>query len=167
MILSPLDLSQKIWNRIVKAWQSVGIKGIASTIWSFFWMGFAGLSYGGRIATCLATWFAPPYKKRRPLARYNSKGYIAPSATIYHPNLQLGANVFIGDRTTIFQDRDGGKVILGDRVHLYGDTYIQTGDAGTVVIGSDTHIQPRCQFSGYKSAIKIGFIIFEYGIVMY
>ena len=55
-----------------------------------------------------------------------------------------------------FQDRDGGKVILGDRVHLYGDTYIQTGDASTVVIGSDTHIQPRCQFSGYKSAIKIG-----------
>ena len=64
--------------------------------------------------------------------------------------------IFIGDRTTIFQDRDGGEVVLGDRVHLYGDTYIQTGDAGTVTIGSDSHIQPRCQFSGYKAPIKIG-----------
>ena len=47
-------------------------------------------------------------------------------------------------------------MVLGDRVHLYGDTYIQTGDAGTVAIGSDTHIQFRCQLSAYKAPIKIG-----------
>ena len=45
---------------------------------------------------------------------------------------------------------------LEDRVHLYGDTYIQTGDGGSVRIGRDTHIQPNCQFSGYKAAIEIG-----------
>jgi len=42
------------------------------------------------------------------LARYNSKGYIAPSA-IHHPHLQLG-NVFIDDRVVIFQDNNGGPV---------------------------------------------------------
>jgi len=148
--------SQDIWIRFWKTWKSAGIQGIASTIWSFFWMQFAGLGYFGGIATWVATWFAPPYKERRRLARYNSKGYIAPSATIHHPHLQLGANIFIGDRVVIYQDKNGGSVELGERVHLHNDTCIQTGDGGSIKIGSDTHIQPRCQFSAYKAAIVIG-----------
>ncbi len=148
--------SQDIWTRFRKLWQSAGIQGITSTIWSFFWMRFAGLGYFGRIATWFATWFAPPYKERRRLARYNSKGYVAPSATMHHLNLQLGANSFIGDRVVIFQEKDGGPVELGERVHLHNDTCIQTGDGGSLKIGSDTHIQPRCQFSAYKAAIQIG-----------
>ena len=156
MISPSLASSQQIWNRLGKAWQSVGIKGITSTIWSFFWMGFAGLRYGGRIATWLATWFAPPYKKRRFLARYNSQGYIAPSATIHHGNLQLGANIFIGDRVKIIQDSDGGAVHLADRVHLHDDIVIQTGNGGSLKIGRDTHIQPRCQFAAYETPIQIG-----------
>lgn len=119
-------------------------------------MQFAGLGYFGSMATWLATWFAPPYKERRYLARYNSKGYIAPSATIYHRELQLGANVFIGDRVTIFQNQNGSHVKLADGVRLYNDICIETGDGGTLQIGSDTCIQPRCQFSAYKAPIQIG-----------
>lgn len=152
-----LGSSQGIWTRFWELWQSAGVWGVASTIWSLFWMRFAGLGYFGRIATCLATWFAPPYKERRRLARYNSQGYIAPSATIHHANLQIGKNVFVGDRVVIFQDRNGGSVALADRVHLYSDTCIQTGDGGSLKIGSDTHIQPRCQFSAYKAPIQIGY----------
>jgi acetyltransferase-like isoleucine patch superfamily enzyme len=148
--------SKDIWTRFCQTWQSAGVGGIASTIWSRFWMSFAGLSYFGRIATWLATWFAPPYKERRRLARYNLKGYVAPSATIHHPNLHLGTNVFLGDRVVIFQDKDGGPVELAERVHLHNDTCIQTGEGGSLKIGSDTHIQPRCQFSAYKAAIVIG-----------
>jgi acetyltransferase-like isoleucine patch superfamily enzyme/putative methionine-R-sulfoxide reductase with GAF domain len=147
---------QYIWNWFLNTWQSNGLRGVTSTFWGLFWMRFAGLSYLGRIATCLATWFAPPYYERRRLARYNPKGYIAPSATIHHGDLQLGANVFIGDRVMIFQDTDGGPVELADRVHLYNETYIQTGYGGSLKIGSDTHVQPRCQFSAYKAAIQIG-----------
>lgn len=148
--------SENIWTRFWKTWQSAGVRGVTSTIWSLFWMRFAGLGYFGRIATHLATWFAPPYKERRRLARYNSRGYVAPSATIHHPNLQLCANVFIGDRVVIFQDTNGGVVELAERVHLHHDTCIQTGDGGSLKIGSDTHIQPRCQFSAYKAPIHIG-----------
>ncbi|MDJ0569293.1 MAG: acyltransferase [Pleurocapsa sp. MO_192.B19] len=154
--MKSLALSQNIWNRFWKTWQSVGIKGITSTIWSFFWMRFAGLRYGGRIATWLATWLAPPYKKRRPLARYNSKGYIAPSATIYHGNLQLGANIFIGDRVAILQYPAGGSIDLGARVHLHNDTVLQTSDGGQLTIGQDTHIQPDCQFFASQGSIHIG-----------
>jgi len=139
--------SQDIWTRLQSA---------ASTHWMRFWMRFAGLGYSGRIATWLATWFAPPYKERRCLVRYNQKGYISPSATIYHQQLQLGDRMFISDRVLIFQDRGGGPVELGEGVSLHYDTCIQTGHGGSLKIGPDTHIQPRCQFSAYKAPILIG-----------
>lgn len=151
-----LALPQRLWTRFWKTWESDGITRIASIGWSMFWMQFAGLGCIGRLATWLATWFAPPYKERRHLARYNVKGYIAPSATIYHPHLQLGANVFIGDRTVIFQVENGGAVEIGDRVHLHQDICIETGDGGSLKIGKNSHIQPRCQFSAYQGAIAIG-----------
>lgn len=119
-------------------------------------MRFAGLSSFGRIATRLATWFVPPYYGRCYLARLNRKGYISPTATICHDNLRLGENIFIGDRVVIYKDIDGGKVELGKRVHIYGDTFIQTGRGGSIKIGNDSHIQPRCQLSAYLSNIHIG-----------
>lgn len=145
-----------IWVRFWEIQRISGIQGMLSKLWSFFWMQFSDLSYFGRIATRLATWFSPPYYARRSLARYNSRGYIAPSATIYHRHLKLGANVFIGGRVVIYQDKGSGSVDLGDRVHLYGDICIQTGEEGSLKIGADTHIQPRCQFSAYKAPIDIG-----------
>lgn len=153
MIIASAQLN---WTRIRQTWQLGGVKGIASRTWSRFWMQFAGLGYFGRIATYLATWFAPPYKQRRYLARYNARGYVAPNAIIHHNNLQLGANVFIGDRVTIFQSEHGGSVELGDRVHIHQDTCIETGKGGSLKIGADTHIQLRCQFSAYKGSIQIG-----------
>ena len=125
-------------------------------LWTRFWMRFAGLSRPGRIATRLATWFVPPYKSRCSLARLNQKGYIAPDASIHHGSLQLGANIFIGDRVVIYQSRDGGPVELADEVHLYSDIIIETGEGGGVKIGAGTHIQPRCQLSAYKESIEIG-----------
>jgi acetyltransferase-like isoleucine patch superfamily enzyme len=147
--------SQLIWNRFSDKWQSIDRQRLISKLWSGFWMQFAGLGFFGRIATWIATWFSPPYKGSRHLARYNPKGYIATSAAIHHANLKLGANVFIGDRVTIFQ-AESGTVELGDRVHLHQDTCIETGHGGSLKIGPDTHIQPRCQFSAYKSPIQIG-----------
>jgi acetyltransferase-like isoleucine patch superfamily enzyme len=116
----------------------------------------AGLSPFGRMATRLAIWFVPPFYSRCRLARLNPKGYVAPSAEIHHEYMRLGANVFIGDRVVIYRDIDGGPVELGDDVHLYGDTYVQTGQGGSLKIGANTHIQPHCQFSAYKAAIRIG-----------
>ncbi|MDY6898613.1 MAG: tetratricopeptide repeat protein [Cyanobacteriota bacterium] len=154
-VLNQLN-STSIWKRFSKIRQASGIKSAFLDAWKFFWMRFAGLSFLGRIATWLATWFAPPYWGRCHLSYYHTFGYVSPKADIYHQNLQLGANIFIGDRVTIYNDRNGGRVELGDRVHLYGDTCIQTGKEGTVKIGADTHIQPRCQLSAYQAPINIG-----------
>jgi len=119
-------------------------------------MRYAGLSPLGRIATRLATWSAPPYYGRCYLAHLNPKGYIAPSAIVHHDSFHFGPNVFIGDRVVIYQDKDGGPVEFGECVHIYGETFIQTGFSGSVKVGDHSHIHPRCQFSAYKSNIYIG-----------
>ncbi len=124
--------------------------------WVRFWMHFTGLTRFGRIATWLATWFVPPYYGRCYLAWLNQKGYISPTAMIHHNNLILANNVFIGDRVVIYKDKEGGPVELGEKAHLYSETYIQTGSGGSIRIGCNTHIQPKCQFSAYKSSIDIG-----------
>lgn len=128
----------------------------AKDIWTRFWMHYSGLGFWGRLAARFATFFTPPYSGRCYLANLSKNGFIAPSATIYHDQLSLGENIFIGDRVTIFKDKDGGPVELSKGVHLNCETFIQTGLGGSVKIGADTHIQPRCQFSAYLSPIEVG-----------
>ncbi len=116
----------------------------------------AGLTRLGKIATWLATWGTPPYKARSYLAKLNEHGFAAPDASIFHSDLRRGKHVFIGERVVIYQAHQGGPVELADGVHLHRDSIIETGQGGSVFIGAETHIQPRCQFSAYKGSIRIG-----------
>jgi acetyltransferase-like isoleucine patch superfamily enzyme len=124
--------------------------------WERFWMRYASLGPFGRIATRLAVWFAPPYYARSYFAYLNPRGYVSPKAVIHHDSLHLSTNVFIGDQVTIFKAVDGGSVELGERVSIYGDTYIQTGSGGSLKIGRNSHVHPRCQLSAYLACIRIG-----------
>ena len=124
--------------------------------WTRFWVRRASLTHFGRIASWLAALFTPPYKARTDLARLTPRGYISPSAAIQHNDLRLGKNVFIGDRVVIYKTRDGGYVQLDDLVALYGDIIIETCNNGTVLIGEETHIQPRCNVVGCKASVIIG-----------
>lgn len=133
-----------------------GASGVAMRVWARAWMMLAGIPLVTRPAVRLATWGTPPHYGRHRLARYSRTGYVAPSARIHHRALRRGENVFIGDGVIIYEDVDGGVVELGDRVHLNEGVTIQTGAGGRVVLGADTHLQPRCQLSAYKAAIVIG-----------
>jgi len=119
-------------------------------------MRFSGVSLSGRLACRIASWFAPPHKGRVILAQMSPKGYIEPSATIYHSKLRLGAHCFIGDRVLIFQRKDGGPVELGDRVYIYRDTIIETGLDGYISVGNESSIHPRCQLNANVAPIQIG-----------
>ena len=119
-------------------------------------MQFAGLGFWGRMATVLAHLAAPPYKGSLFLAKLSPAGYIAPSASICHENLVLGKNVFIDDRVVIYKNEAGGPVSIGDRSKIYRDSIIETGFGGSLIIGTRTNIQPRCQFSAYLGQIAIG-----------
>lgn len=124
--------------------------------WAIFWLRRGGHRPLGRAASLLAGLFTPPYKGRAALARKTPRGYIAPSARVHCRDLRLGRSVFLGDRVTIYQGREGGPVALGDRAHLHQDTVVEVGKGGSVTIGEDTIIQPRCQLSAYARAIVIG-----------
>jgi acetyltransferase-like isoleucine patch superfamily enzyme len=113
------------------------------------------LSRLGRLASHFIAILAPPYKDSTYLANLNPKGYVAPSAAIRHANLKLGQHVFIGERCTIYQSQSG-SVELGDHIHLYSDIIIETGFEGQIVVGAETHIQPRCQLMAYVGSLSIG-----------
>ncbi len=119
-------------------------------------MRYSGITPSGRLATYLAGWFTPPYKGRTQLAHIGPKGYVAPDATIHHNSFNMDNNVFIGERCVVYQAKDGGPVNIGEGTHIHRETIIETGSGGSLSIGLDTHIQPRCQFSAYIGAIEIG-----------
>ena len=124
--------------------------------WSVFWMRRSSLSRWGRLCMSLAALGQPPYKARRPLARLGRFGFVARSATIYGPQITLAAGCFVDERVTIFQHPGGGPVTLAARVHLYRDCIVETGPGGSLLVGEDTHIQPRCQFTAFAGPIHIG-----------
>jgi acetyltransferase-like isoleucine patch superfamily enzyme len=86
----------------------------------------------------------------------NRKGYVSPWATISHGDLSLGSHIFIDDNVIIYRYQDTGSVKIGDCVSIHRDCIIQTGQGGSLFIGSNTHIQPRCIFSAFMSPISIG-----------
>lgn len=124
--------------------------------WMRFWMQFAGYGRSGRLAMRLAAWLAPPHKAQVQLARLHAKGFVAPSAKIYHAQFQPGKNNYIGDRVIIYQAQDGGSVQFGDRVTMLRDSIIETGSGGSVKIDDDAYIHPRCQMNAYLTSITIG-----------
>jgi acetyltransferase-like isoleucine patch superfamily enzyme len=124
--------------------------------WATLWMQFAGPTRLGRAATWLAALGAPPYKARAYLAELSPRGYVAPSASIHHSHLSLGNNTFVGDRVTIYEAAGGGRISIGDRARIHQDAIIDTGRGGSITIGANTDIQPRCQISAYLGSVEIG-----------
>ncbi|MGI9304384.1 MAG: acyltransferase [Gammaproteobacteria bacterium] len=104
----------------------------------------------------MAALFAPPHKARVYLSRMSPRGYVAASATIYHDKLRLGQKVFIDERVTLFQKRDGSTMDIGDGVCIYRDCILETGFGGSLVIAPRASIHPRCQINAFVSTITIG-----------
>ena len=125
--------------------------------WHRFWMKCAAVKFLRPLAWRLAGWGVPPFKGRHALARLSRYGYISPQASIHHSGFRHGAHVFIGDDVVIYQvDSEGGAVELGDRVFINKDTIIETAQGGSITIGDESHIQPRCHLAAYLSPIMIG-----------
>jgi acetyltransferase-like isoleucine patch superfamily enzyme len=124
--------------------------------WERFWMRFAGLSLMGRIAIRLAAAFSPPYMARFYLARLTPNPYVDPKAVVHHHDLHIGRHAFVADRVIFYQAADGGRITLADSTHILRDCVLETGQGGTIAIGSDTFLHPRCQVMAYKGDITIG-----------
>jgi acetyltransferase-like isoleucine patch superfamily enzyme len=125
-------------------------------IWSRFWMRFADMPVVGPTATRLALIPVAPFRNRYPLATYFAHGFTAPDASIRKSDLTRGDYVYIGSHLTVFRTRDGGEVILGDRVYLNDGIRLETGQGGSIRIEEGTHVQADCQFSAYMGSIRVG-----------
>lgn len=108
----------------------------------------------------MAAWFASrhavPYHQMSYLADLSPRGFIAPGARIAHPDLRLGNHVYLGDRVIVYSTGDGGHIEILDRVHLYGDTFVETGMGGRIRIDEGTHIQPGCHIHAFLTDVRIG-----------
>lgn len=124
--------------------------------WMRFWMRFSGLSCVGRLASRLASIVAVPHKARASLANMSPNGFISPKAIVHTDQFHYGKNIYMDDRAMIYQRPDGGSIEFGDRVHIYRDTVLETGFGGSLKIGTDASIHPRCQLNAYVSSIEIG-----------
>ena len=110
----------------------------------------------GRICGFIASWTTTPYHGRSVLARMCVHGFIAPNVVITHSKIALGAHVCLGDKTMIQDAGSGGKIQLMDHVHIYGDSFIETGMGGEIFVDVGTHIQPGCHIHAFLSEIRIG-----------
>jgi len=124
--------------------------------WQRFWIIRAGPHGFGLLCGWIGSRFTAPYHKRCHLASYFVSGFIAPSAVVKHNNFTRGTHVFVGDRTFIYQTGNGGKIALMDQVHVYGNSFIETGMNGNIHVSARTHIQPGCHMHAYLSDILIG-----------
>lgn len=123
--------------------------------WQKFWMRFDPFGPFGKYTCFMATLFSRQYKAQVELSRYNKKGFVSISAKISHNDLHTGEHVFIGDRVVIYQ-QNASLVELGNHVQLYSDIIIESGDGGKLIIGDNVHIQPNCFLMAYIGTIKIG-----------
>lgn len=125
--------------------------------WRGFWLSRSGLGYFGRLASRLACWGTAPYHARAFLAKRRPNGFVDPKAELGHPELELGKECYLGQGVTVLRGNEsGGRVEIGPRAAIYGDTFIQCGDGGGVVLGEESHVQPGCHFRAYVSDIVVG-----------
>jgi acetyltransferase-like isoleucine patch superfamily enzyme len=110
----------------------------------------------GRFAAWFASLGFPPYHQRARLANATPTGFIDPTASVRHSRLRLGSKVYLGARVIVSENNAGGPITINDRAHLYGDSFVETGNGGSIVIGADTHIQPGCHIHSHLAEIQIG-----------
>lgn len=124
--------------------------------WRRFWLNRSGGEGLGRLSAWLACRHLGPYHPRSCLATRLARGFICPSSRVLTGDSRLGKHVFIGDRVNINRANDGGLVDLKDGVHIYGDSFLNTGMGGRIEIGHGSHIQPGCHIHAYIANIIIG-----------
>lgn len=132
------------------------IKRILRSLWIRFWMRLAGTSAPGRFAAWMAGWRTRPFLGRIRLADLYPKGYFAPSSRISHQRFTTGPHPFLDERVLVHEGEPGGSITFAAKVRVGRDTIFETGDGGDIVIGEETFIQPKCQFTAYRAGIRIG-----------
>ena len=124
--------------------------------WTAFWMQFGGPGPVGKLASRLAAWLAPPHLDQLSLAYLTPRGYIDATATIYHSDLRLGPNVYLGPGVLVVETEGGGPISLADRAEIHKEVVLETGRGGYIEVGACSGIHPGTQLKAYLAPILVG-----------
>jgi acetyltransferase-like isoleucine patch superfamily enzyme len=119
-------------------------------------MRFAAPNRIGRIAAFLAWLATPGYKDLVLLSYKNRHGFIHPFATVNHPDIRLGRNVYIDYNAILYRAERGGPVQLNDYVRVMRGSILETGDGGSITVGEHSWLHPNAHLIAYLEPILIG-----------
>lgn len=123
--------------------------------WILLNMKLSDVPYLGRVFTWLAGLPLGPHREKRYLCRI--KPYISPRAEIACPDLHLSSGCLVDAYAVIWSGKGGGKVALGQNVHINRGTIIEVAGGSTIEIGAHTHVQAYCNLYAYAgTSIRIG-----------
>ena len=124
--------------------------------WARLWMRLSGTSRFGRFCCQLAALGSGGYKRKTKLARLTQNSFFSYSATIEHESLHVENQVYIGNQVVFFDVNGDGLIHIGSRSCIHDSTILETGTGGSITVGTNTHIQPRCHIAAYDQPISIG-----------
>jgi acetyltransferase-like isoleucine patch superfamily enzyme len=124
--------------------------------WTRFWLRWNGVGPFGRLASRLAAWAAPPGLAQVGLAWQTPRGYIDADTTVYHSDFRVGRHVYLGAGVSIFENDNGGRVTLADKVAIHRGAVLETGQGGYIDIGAGSSVHPGCQVKAYVQPVVIG-----------
>ena len=110
----------------------------------------------GLLAKRLVEIFAPPHFDRVSLSYMHPKGYIASDADIFHDNLVLGKNIYIGSRSLVFQSKGDSRIELKKHAVIHENVFIESGQGGELIMDEHSSIHPNSFIMAYCGTIKIG-----------
>jgi acetyltransferase-like isoleucine patch superfamily enzyme len=124
--------------------------------WRAFWVRHSGVSIAGRWSARIASLGLAPFHRRASLACLSPSGFVDAEAHLDHPKLILGKNIYLGKGVVVSECNHGGPIWISDHVRIYGMTFLETGQGGTISIGDHTHLQPGCHIHSHRSSLVIG-----------
>ncbi|MCB0190832.1 MAG: acyltransferase [Anaerolineae bacterium] len=99
------------------------------------------------------------YKGKKQWFQFMGKrSFISPRAQIDCPHFQTGNKCFVDDYVTIYaHPKATGQVQFADNVHIYRWSMIELGDGtGSLSVGRNTYIQSSCILNAFVGSIIIG-----------
>ena len=124
--------------------------------WERLCMRMASVPGLWRLGCAGASLFRKGYKTQTSLARIFPTPFAAPSARLAHHQIELGRSVYLGDGVVLYAADGTGGVSIGDLSCMHAGVIVETAEGGEFQVGSNTHIQSRCQFAAVKGSIRIG-----------
>ena len=153
--MSSKVLAKSRWADRISRWRHLSQRLGRWWWWVWLNMKLSDVPHLGRVFTWLAGLPLGPHREKQYLCRI--KPYISPKAEIACPDLRISRGCLVDAYAVIWSGRGGGRVALGQDVHINRGTIIEVAGGSTIEIAAHTQVQAYCNLYAYGgSNIRIG-----------